>query len=275
MIQLTGQTTQSTKHAHYLREIRNRKYLVWCTQLAILATFIGCWEWFTRMSWLDSFLFSSPSLIIHEMKKLMISGELFHHIGVTTLETIIGFTLGTLLGITLAALLWYSSFLSKVMSPFLVVLNSLPKVALGPFFIITMGAGFSSILAMAIAITIIITTLVIYTAFENVEESHLILARSFGATRSQLLQKIVLPSCIPEMIAALKVNVGLAWVGVIVGEFLVSKAGLGYLIIYGFQVFNLHLVMVSLFIIAIETTIMYQLIIWLENRIAARTKCQI
>jgi NitT/TauT family transport system permease protein len=142
----------------------------------------------------------------------------------------------------------------------------MPKVALGPFFIVTLGAGFGSILAMAIAITIIITTLVIHTSFQNVDQSYIILARSFGATRFQIFHTIIFPACLPDMIAALKVNIGLAWVGVIVGEFLVSKAGLGYLIIYGFQVFNLNLVMLSLIVVAIIATIMYQIVSWLEHR---------
>jgi NitT/TauT family transport system permease protein len=140
------------------------------------------------------------------------------------------------------------------------------SVALGPLFIITLGAGFTSILAMALSITLIITTLMIHTRFQQVDPNLAILARSFGATRWQIFRMILFPASIPEMMAALKVNIGLAWVGVIVGEFLVAKAGLGYLMIYGFQVFNLHLVMLSLIIVAIIATVMYQLISWLEHR---------
>lgn len=256
----------SPDHATYLRRLRITTLVIWIIRIAILIGFIGLWELAVQLNWLDPFLFSSPSLIWQQAMELAQNGELYHHIWVTSWETTAGFILGTLSGVALATLIWFSPFLSRVLDPYLVVLNSMPKVALGPFFIVTLGTGFASILAMAIAITIIVTTLVIYTRFQQVDAHAITVARSFGATRIQLFTKIVFPSSIPEMIATLKVNVGLAWVGVIVGEFLVSKEGLGYLIIYGFQVFNLHLVMLSLIIIAIIATVMYQLIDWLEKK---------
>ncbi|MBA4496290.1 ABC transporter permease [Paenactinomyces guangxiensis] len=257
----------SETHAAFLRKLRIRQLLVWLARISLLAGFIYSWEWLTGEGWLDPFLFSSPSLILQQAMQLAVSGELFYHIKTTALETIAGFLLGTASGISIATLIWASPFLSRVLDPYLVVLNSMPKVALGPFFIVTMGAGFGSVLAMAIAITIIITALVVHTSFQSVDNSYLILARSFGATRWQIFRTIIFPACIPDMIAALKVNVGLSWVGVIVGEFLVSKAGLGYLIIYGFQVFNLNLVMLSLVIVALIATVMYQVIAWLEHRL--------
>lgn len=256
----------SSAHATYLRRIRLTTLLIWLIRIAILLGFIGIWEFSVQKNWLDPFLFSSPTLIWKQAAELAQTGDLYHHIWITSWETIAGFLLGTLSGIALATLIWFSPFLSRVLDPYLVVLNSMPKVALGPFFIVTLGTGFASILAMAIAITIIVTTLVIYTRFQQVDSHVITVARSFGATRTQLFTKIIFPSSIPEMIATLKVNVGLAWVGVIVGEFLVSKEGLGYLIIYGFQVFNLHLVMLSLIIIALIATVMYQFIAWLEKR---------
>lgn len=257
----------SETHAAYLRKMRIRQLSIWLVRIGLLIGLIGGWEWMTREGWLDPFLFSSPSLIWKQAVQLFSSGELFYHIQTTTMETVLGFLLGTASGISLATLIWASPFLSRVLDPYLVVLNSMPKVALGPLFIVTMGAGFGSVLAMAIAITIIITTLVIHSSFQSVDKSYLILARSFGATRAQIFRTIIFPACIPNMIAALKVNVGLAWVGVIVGEFLVSKAGLGYLIIYGFQVFNLNLVMLSLLVVALIATVMYQIISWLEHRL--------
>ncbi|SFJ42571.1 ABC transporter permease [Thermoflavimicrobium dichotomicum] len=257
----------SPAHAHYLRKSRLTQLWVWLLRFGILISLIWLWEWSTDSGILDPFLFSSPSRIWQLTSQLASSGELFHHIWLTSWETIVGFLLGTATGIALATLIWASPFLSQVLDPYLVVLNSMPKVALGPLFIVTMGAGFGSILAMAIAITVIVTTLVIHSSFQGVDASYSILARSFGASHTQIFLKIIFPACIPDMIATLKVNVGLAWVGVIVGEFLVSKAGLGYLIIYGFQVFNLTLVMVSLFIVAIISTVMYQLIAWLEQRL--------
>ena len=257
---------KSPAHADFLRKLRIRQISVWSLRLLILISFLTLWEWGAQSGWIDSFLFSSPSLMIKQASELARSGDLYTHIAITSFETIAGFLIGTISGVILATIIWASPFLSRVLDPYLVVLNSMPKVALGPLFIVSFGAGFISILAMGIAITLIITTIVIYTSFQSVDQSYLLLARSFGASRKQIFWKVIFPAAIPDMIAALKVNVGLSWVGVIVGEFLVSKQGLGYLMIYGFQVFNLHLVMLSLMIVAIIATIMYQLIAIIEKR---------
>jgi NitT/TauT family transport system permease protein len=258
---------KSPSHADFLRRLRLRQIGVWFLRFVILIGFVFAWEWGARTGWIDSFLFSSPSLMMKQAAELARSGELYSHIAITSMETIAGFLIGTLSGVILATIIWASPFLSRVLDPYLVVLNSMPKVSLGPLFIVSFGSGFVSILAMGIAITVIITTIVIYTSFQSVDSSYLLLARSFGASRSQIFWKIIFPAAIPDMIAALKVNVGLSWVGVIVGEFLVSKQGLGYLMIYGFQVFNLHLVMLSLMIVAVIATIMYQLIAVIEKRL--------
>lgn len=258
---------KTEKHAEYVRKLRIREWWITFTRIGLLILFLGGWEWAASTGWIDPFLFSSPGRIGELFIQLVSTGNLFHHIGITALETVIGFILGTASGIGLATLIWASPFLSRVLDPYLVVLNSMPKVALGPVFIVAMGAGFGSILAMGVAITVIITTLVIHSSFQNVGTDYLKLARSFGATRWQLFCKILFPACIPDMIAALKVNVGLAWVGVIVGEFLVSKEGLGHLIIYGFQVFNLTLVLLSLLIIAVCATVMYEIVARLEKRL--------
>ncbi len=262
----------SPQHARFLRELRLRQVGVWTLRILILISFLGFWEWGTQTGWIDSFLFSSPALIWKQAADLVQSGDLYQHVAITSLETIAGFLIGTASGIILATIIWASPFLSRVLDPYLVVLNSMPKVALGPLFIVSFGAGFASILAMGIAITIIVTTIVIYTSFQSVDESYPLLARSFGASQSQIFFKIIFPACIPDMIATLKVNVGLAWVGVIVGEFLVSKQGLGYLMIYGFQVFNLHLVMLSLMIVAIIATIMYQIIAVIEKHFVHKVR---
>ncbi|MFD1395337.1 ABC transporter permease [Kroppenstedtia eburnea] len=256
---------KSEVHARYLRRLRLMDGWVGTARWVILIIFLGGWEISSRAGWIDPFLFSSPVRIWNLFLEMLSGGNLIHDIGVTILETVIGFILGTAAGIALATLIWASPFLSRVLDPYLVVLNSMPKVALGPLFIVTFGAGFGSILMMGVAITIIITTLVIHNSFQSVSTDYLKLARSFGATRWQLYTRIIFPACIPDMIAALKVNVGLAWVGVIVGEFLVSKNGLGYLIMYGFQVFNLTLVIMSLVIVAICATVMYEAVSRLEK----------
>lgn len=257
----------SPLHAEHLRRLRLGEWKIAFYRTAILLFFIIGWEWAARERVIDPFLFSSPSQMWNLAVNLSASGELLHHIAVTLVETLIGFSIGTAAGTALATLIWASPVLSRVLDPYLVVLNSMPKVALGPLFIVTIGAGYGSIIAMGVAITIIITTLVMHQSFKSANPDHLILARAFGATRSQLFIKIILPSSIPDLIAAIKVNVGLSWVGVIVGEFLVSKAGLGYLIIYGFQVFNLTLVMLNLLIVALLATVMYLAVSRIEKQL--------
>ena len=193
-------------------------------------------------------------------------GSLPGHIGVTVFETILGFLAGTLLGTFLAALLWWFPRLSKILDPYLVVLNAMPKVALGPILIVAIGPSLTSIIAMGAIISVIITTIVVYTSFQEIDENYLKVMKTFGATKREIFKEVILPASIPTIISTLKVNVGLSWVGVIVGEFLVSAQGLGYMIIYGFQVFNFNLVMLSLLIIAVFATLMYQGVELLERK---------
>ncbi len=189
------------------------------------------------------------------------------HMRVTLLETVAGFLLGTVLGILLAATLWWFPKLSKIIDPYLVILNAMPKVALGPIIIVALGPGYFSIIAMGAIISVIITTIVVYSAFQGVDRNYVKVLRSFGANRFQIFKEAILPASFPTIISTFKVNVGLSWVGVIVGEFLVSQKGLGYLIIYGFQVFDFTLVLASLMIIAIFAAIMYQLVERLERKL--------
>lgn len=192
---------------------------------------------------------------------------LLEHIGVTCFETIIGFLSGTILGIIVAIILWWSNFLSKVAEPFLVVLNSLPKVALGPVIIIWVGAGMPAIIVMALSISLIVTILEILNGFLSTDKEKIKMAKTFGANKFQILTKIVIPANISTFINSLKVNIGLSLVGVISGEFLVSKAGLGYLIVYGGQVFKLDLVMASVIILGIVAAVMYESVVLLEKLI--------
>lgn len=212
-------------------------------------------------------MFSSPSKIGTLFFEKVTDGSLYIHVAVTLGETVLGFILGTLLGTLIAALLWWSPFLSKVLDPYLVILNAMPKVALGPILIVAIGPNFGSIIAMGILISVIITTLVVYSAFQNVDANYVKVVRSFGGGKKHCFKEVILPACFPTIISCLKVNVGLSWVGVIVGEFLVSKQGLGYMIIYGFQVFNFTLVLLSLLIIAVLATLMYQVVGYLEKRL--------
>lgn len=237
------------------------------SQISILLLFFASWELTTALRWIDPLLFSSPSRVWALFITRLQDGSLFIHTSVTLFETILGFLLGTGIGILIAALLWWSPFISRVLDPYLVILNSMPKVALGPMLIVGLGPGFTSIIAMGALISVVITTMVVYNAFKGVDDNYLKVIRSFGATKFQSFFSVIFPACYPTMISTLKVNVGLAWVGVIVGEFLVSKQGLGYMIIYGFQVFNFTLVMLSLVIIAVLATCMYQGVEFIERKL--------
>jgi NitT/TauT family transport system permease protein len=254
-------------HQEYLRSIRIEKRWVRFYQLLIFILFFALWEIASRLQWVDPLIFSSPSKIWLLFLEKLKDGSLLDNTVVTLTETVFGFILGTLLGTILAAVLWWSSMISKVLDPYLVILNALPKVALGPILIVALGPGYSSIISMGIIISVIVTTIVIYTSFREVDPNYLKVMLTFGATRSQCFKEVILPASFPTIISTLKVNVGLSWVGVIVGEYLVSAKGLGYLIIYGFQVFNFTLVMLSLLVIALLATIMYQLVDYIEKRL--------
>lgn len=209
----------------YLRKKRIKKISILITQISILIAFIVIWEFTANRELIDSFIMSQPSKILKTFINLS-SNDLLMHIRVTCNETLIGFLLGTGIGIIIAIFLWWSDFLSKVSEPYLVVLNSLPKVALGPVIIIWVGAGTSAIVTMAIAISLVVTILDILNGFLETDKEKIKMARTFNCTKLQLLTKIIIPANISNFINSLKINIGLSMVGVITGEFLVSKAGL-------------------------------------------------
>ncbi|WP_438433123.1 ABC transporter permease [Gorillibacterium sp. sgz500922] len=254
-------------HKTYLAGRRRHRLQVRLTQLAILILFFGSWEWAGRTKAIDVLLFSYPSKIVGLLADMTRDGSIFPHIGMTVTETVIGFFLGTVFGTALAVMLWWSPFVERVLDPYIVVLNSMPKVALGPLFIVGLGPGMLSIIGTTLAVNVIITTLVIFASFREVDSGYIKVVQLFGGTRTQVFRKVILPAAYPAIVSTLKVNVGLSWVGVIVGEFLVSQQGLGYLIVYGFQVFNFTLVLGTLFLIAIVATLMYQAVAWLEKRL--------
>jgi NitT/TauT family transport system permease protein len=254
-------------HRSYIQSLKIEKRWVRFYQAIIFVVFFSSWEWSSQKQWIDPLLFSSPSKIWNLLLEKIHDGSLVSNIGVTLTETVLGFILGTLLGTILAAVLWWSPMISRILDPYLVILNAMPKVALGPILIVALGPGYTSIIAMGTIISIIITTIVVYTSFKEVDPNYLKVLQTFGATRWQCFKEAILPASFPTIISTLKVNVGLSWVGVIVGEFLVSTKGLGYMIIYGFQVFNFTLVFLSLLVIAVFATIMYQLVELLEKKI--------
>ncbi len=254
----------SNERKKYLRKVKKEKNLIIITQILILITLIFLWEILANFNIIDSFITSKPSRIFETFTNLS-SNKLLHHVSITVYETIIGFLGGTFLGTIIAIILWWSKFLEKVLEPYLVVLNSLPKVALGPIIILWVGAGTPAIIVMAMAISIVVTILEILNGFTKTDKDLIKMSKTFNCNRFQILTKIIIPANIGTFINSLKVNIGLSLVGVISGEFLVSKAGLGYLIVYGGQVFKLDLVMTSVIILGIVAGIMYGLVILLEK----------
>lgn len=262
-----NQENISLEHKNYLQNIKQEKIKVHITQVIILVLFFFIWEIAAQLRWIEPFITSQPTKVLKTLLNLHASGSLYHHLFVTMGETIIGFISGTIIGTIIATILWWSPFLSKVLDPYLVVLNSLPKVALGPIIIVWAGAGITAILFMALCISIIVTIIGVYSGFKEVDIEKITLLKTFGADKKQILSKVVLPASYPTIMNALKINVGLSWVGVIMGEFLVSKAGLGYLIVYGSQVFQFDLVMTSVIILAIAAAVMYIAVAKLEKRL--------
>ena len=263
----------SQERKQYIKHNRKRKIFVLVTQVAILIGFLAIWEILANMNVIDSFIMSQPSRIWQTLTNLG-SNDLLMHIQVTVYETVVGFLIGTILGTMIAIMLWWSRFLSDVLEPYLVVLNSLPKVALGPVIIIWVGAGTPAIIVMAVAISLVVTILENLNGFIKTDKDLIKMAKTFKATKLQILTKIVIPANISTFINSLKVNIGLSLVGVISGEFLVSKAGLGYLIVYGGQVFKLDLVMASVIILGVVAGLMYLAVLLLEKIILKSKKFQ-
>ena len=248
----------------YLKKIKLRRGETLITQISIVVIFIALWEILARIGKIDSFITSQPSRVLETFLNLS-SNDLLRHLKITCIETLVGFLLGTIMGVAISIILWWSPFMSKVSEPFLVVLNALPKIALGPIIIIWVGSGTPAIIVMALAISLIVTILNILNGLISTDKEKIKMAETFNASKLQILTKIVIPANISTLFNTLKVNIGLSLVGVISGEFLVSKGGLGYLIVYGGQVFKLDLVMTSVIILAIVAAVMYESIEILEK----------
>jgi NitT/TauT family transport system permease protein len=260
-------TDISSQRRQYLRQQKLRHISIFSTQIIVLIAFFALWEVAACQNWIDAFITSQPSRMWQTLLKMHSTGELYLHVWTTVWETIVGFTTGTIGGLGIAIMLWWSPFLSRVADPYLVVLNALPKVALGPILIVWLGNGQPAIIVMALLISIIVTIISMLQGFLSVDEDKIRLLQAFGAGKMTILIKVILPASLPNMISALKVNVGLSWVGVIMGEFLVSQAGLGYLIVYGGQVFQLDLVMTSVIILAMCAAVMYVAVAYIESKL--------
>ncbi len=250
----------------YFIEQKKEKRRIVFFQVLFLIMFVLSWEIGSRLEIIDKFLFSNPSSIGKLLFQYLLNKELFKHLGISVLETLIGLVIGTLIGLLVAVGLWWNRTIAKILDPFLVVLNALPKTALAPILIIWAGTGIKGIVVVAMSISLVLTIITAYLDFTQIEEEKIKMLKSFKATKWQILTKLVLPSNYPNIISIVKINIGLTWVGVIVGEFLVSRAGIGYLIVYGSQVFKMDLVMMGVIVLAGIAFLMYEIVNILEKK---------
>ena len=253
------------KNNIYIIKLKKEKYTILSIQILLVVSMFLLWELFAQIGLLDKFLFSCPSEIMSLLIENIKSNEIFIHVGYSLLETLIALFIGTTLGILIAIILWFSNTLIKIVDPFLVVLNALPKTALAPILIVWAGTGVKGIIVVAISLSLIMTIISVLNFFKSVDEEKIKMLKTFGANKLQILLKLILPSNIANLISVIKINIGLTWVGVIVGEFLVSRFGIGYIVVYGGQVFKMDLVMMGVFVLALLAFMMYIIVSLIEK----------
>lgn len=257
----------SNDQKKYIKKLKINNIKIFLIQISIIVIFLSIWELLVNKDIISGFIYSSPSRIIKTIIILINENNLFIHIYTTLIEVIVAFLLGIIIGFVVALLLYQFKFVAKIVDPFLTMLNSLPKVALGPLIIIISGANGKSIIIMALLINLIVSIITIYNGFISTDEYKIKLLKSMGANKLQILTKLVIPQSYETIITSFKLNISLTLIGVIMGEFLVSKQGIGYLIVYGKQVFNLDLVMTGIFILIIISYLLYKIIIVLEKKL--------
>ena len=256
----------SKEHIKYLKKQKKEKLIVTFFRIFIILLFLILWEILAKKEIINPFLTSSPSKVINTIIELYKQNNLLKHIWTTFYETIISFSIASITGIIVASILWSNNTISKILDPYLTVLNSLPKISLGPLIIIWIGANTNSIVFMTLLITVFTAIINIYTAFINTDNEKIILLKTFNASKAQIFTKLVLRGNTKALVNTLKICISLSLIGVIMGELLVSKKGLGYLITYGSQVFNLNLVITSIFILGIMSYFLYFIIDLIEKK---------
>ncbi len=254
----------------YLRQQRQDHRRVLVFRILILVAFLLLWELSASLEWIDIFIFSSPSRLTVTLVDMLQHQHLLRHVMYTLGETLMSFAISTILGILLAMLLWWIPFLHRVTEPYWVVLNSLPKSALAPILIVWFGNTVKTTIITSISLTIVATILSTLTGFHEVERDKLRLVYSLGGNKMQVLTKVLLPGNIPVIMNILRVNIGLSLIGVIIGEFLSAKNGLGYLIIYGSQIFKMDWVLLSILLLCLIAMALYLGLNYLGARIAKR-----
>ena len=256
---------KSEEYKKFLKKIKRDNILVLLTQISIIFIFFVVWQILADKNIINTFLVSSPKRVFETIVNLIDQNNFWNHIGATLYEIVISFILGNIIGVVVASILWFNKFLSRVFEPFLTILNSLPKVALGPLIIVWAGANTNSIIIMALLISAIISIINIHNAFKVTDENKIKIVKTMGGSKLQVFTKVVIPSNILPIIESFKINVSMCFVGVIMGELLVSKEGIGYLIIYGSQVFNMNLVITGVILLVILTIILYYLVYYIEK----------
>ena len=245
-------------------QMHKKKVAVW--RMMLLVLLLAMWELCTRLGMMDAFIFSSPSRVLLCFWRMVRDKSIFEHIGITLMETLVSFLIVTAAGTAAAVALWFSRSASEILEPYLVMLNSLPKSALAPMLIVWLGNHVYTIVAAAVSVALFGSILTLHTGFQSVDPEKIKLIYSLGGSRRDVLSKVLLPGSVPMLISNMKVNIGLCLVCVIIGEFLAAQKGLGYLIIYGSQVFQLDLVMTSIVLLCLFSTVLYKGIGWLEKR---------
>ena len=246
-----------TLQEQYIRKHKRYHRMIFIARLCIIAVFLLVWEMSADMGFIDPFFFSSPSKVCKSFAELYRENDLSVHIGITLLETILSFLLVFGISMLTATLLWYSDKASAILEPCLVVLNSLPKSALAPLFIVWQGTGIRTIIVAGISVAIFGAIISLYTGFSLTEPEKCMLITTLGGSRKQIFSKVVLPSNVLLILSTMKVNIGLSLVGVIIGEFLAARRGLGYLIIYGSQTFKMSMVITSIVILCVIAMLLY------------------
>ena len=255
----------SKSHQKFVKREKTKTFFVHFSRIILLVALIGIWELIASKNWVDPFIISSPSRIIRQTKLLIETGSLWLHVSTTLTETIYAFILSTIIGFVVAVILYSTTFARRVFEPYLVILNSVPKIALGPLIIIWVGIGTKAIVTMGILICVVITTINLLNSYLEIPPEKIMLLKTMGANRFQIMMHIIFPATLPGFISTLKINLGMAWVGVIMGEYLSSKAGLGYLLVYGGQIFKLDLVMTAIIILCLLSGLMYAVISIIEK----------
>jgi len=256
----------STAQIAHVKALKTRETCILLARILLLIALIAAWEIGARTGSLNAFVLSSPSRMMNTFIDMATSGTLFIHLGVTLCETLLSFFITMVIGVGVAVLLWCSRTLSDILEPYLVMLNSLPKSALAPVLIVWLGNNVRTIIVAAVSVAVFGCIMTLYTGFREIDEDKLKLIRTLGGGKKQIITKVLIPGSIPLIVSSMKVNIGLCLVGVIIGEFLAAQYGLGYLIIYGSQVFKLDLVMMSIVILCIISAGLYLGVNVLEKR---------